>query len=224
MLKSHESGRGYSPIFMTLWFGEVGGRSQQTTDGANTSAADRNSLAALYVLLIICTWQHVPSWASRHVSCHHLASSWLGPSGRPRPTNQTHHSSVQRPPRGRNTSWNAASSFFYWLKNILNSFSGETSQPAQSCSMRSGFKLVSLLWWISHRHAASPSWPHKDIPVRSEQRETAGPAAAMMEERHLITSSPSTLLNLNSCDFICFHLNNLCRHYLCLSLVLLKLG
>lgn len=122
MLKSHESGRGYSPTFMTLWFGEVGGRSQQTTDGANTSAADRNSLAALYVLLIICTWQHVPSWASRHVSCRHLASSWLGPSGRPRPTNQTHHSSVQRPPRGRNTSWNAASSFFYWLKNILNSF------------------------------------------------------------------------------------------------------
>lgn len=101
---------------------EVRGQSRQTTDGANTSAADRNSLAALYVLLIICTWQRVLSRASRHVSCRHLASSWLGPSGRPRPTNQTHHSSVQRTASGKKRVLKRCEFTFLLAENIFNSF------------------------------------------------------------------------------------------------------
>lgn len=57
--------------------------------------------------------------------------------------------------------------FTGWKTFLTPSSSGETSQPAQSCSVRSGFKLVSLLWWISRRHAASPSPQRHSCEVRA---------------------------------------------------------
>lgn len=76
---------------------KVGGASKQRTDGPNISAADGNSgICSLCPVgnLYMTTRSVLPARrASRRVSCNHLASSWLGPSGRPRLTNQTHHSS-----------------------------------------------------------------------------------------------------------------------------------
>lgn len=82
------------PSVQSSW---VRGDHKQTTDEENVSAADRNSKEPSLCSVVnvdMTTHPLLPAcWVSRHVSCHHPASSWFGPSGRPHhQTKRTIHS------------------------------------------------------------------------------------------------------------------------------------
>lgn len=110
-------------------------------------------------------WSHnlLSVSTSQHDSHHQLLSSWIKPSGRPLTQHFAHRTASgtrwPEPLRVAKTVEENAAVLLSWL-----------CLCCLLLAVHSRVKHVALQWWISHKHAASPSWPHNGIPVRSEPK------------------------------------------------------